>query len=442
MGYAEAKRIRGESLSNRIASKLVGGESFGYSIGKSISEGTKARMTGLKEKVNPMNIAKFMFGGSPLAAAMAGRMTGASKENMKYFTGKQGKIDTATKIKPISQDEGIVELLNEIYLLLEDSRRARLRDMPTEEDIMERERKANNRHKALLDAINGKLKGGKQVTATKVEDEEKENSLIDNVLGALGLKELGRMALKGLGGLATWAVGPVGGALLGLGTAAAVGYFLYKALTDESGYEAKDSELSKGLAQAEKVGGLAGVLDTMEKQKKLPEYERTMAELKDAESTYWKDMDGNPQKGTDKQLEGYARRGPESARAVEDYKKERDTALRPIATEESPVEPTATLVPTNESPTTVMPTPATQIGSTDTAAPVTLTPSSASVTSAIAENLEMNLPTPDMSSPGETINNTVFNTQNEVTQQVLDIPAVRNLEETFRRMILYSTRVV
>lgn len=424
MGFAEAKKIRGESLSNRIASKLVGGESFGSSIGKSISEGTKAKITGLKEKINPMNIAKFMTGGSPLAAAIVGRMTGASKENMKYFTGKTSKIDTATKIKPISQDEGIIELLNEIYLLLEDSRLARLRDMPTEEDIMERERKANARHKALLDAINGKLKGGKEVTATKVE-EEKEESIFDNILGAFGLKDIAKSALSGLGRLATFAMGPVGAPLLAAAAIGAFGYFIYKALKAEPSYEAE--EAAKGLKQAQDVGGLAGVLDEEEKRKKLPEYERTMAELKAAEKTYWKDMDGNPQKGTDKQLEGFARRGPEAAKAVEDYKRERDASLR-LITEE----PTATAAAA----------PTTQTETVDTATPVTLTPTSAAVTSATAENLDMNLPVPDMSTAGETVNNTVFNTQNEATQAVTGIPAVRNLEETFQRMIFYSTRVV
>jgi hypothetical protein len=42
MGFEQAKKIRGESLSNRIANRVVGGESFGTSISKSLSEGTKA----------------------------------------------------------------------------------------------------------------------------------------------------------------------------------------------------------------------------------------------------------------------------------------------------------------------------------------------------------------------------------------------------------------
>lgn len=425
MGFAEAKKIRGESLSNRIAGRLVGGESFGTSIGKSLSEGTKAKMTGLREKINPMNIAKFMTGGSNLGAALAGRMTGASKEDMKYFTGKQGKMDTASKIKPIQEDEGISELLNEIYLLLEDSRLARLRDMPTEEDVAERERKAEARHKSLLDAINGKVVSGKKVTASKVEDEE--SSIFDNVLGAFGLKDIAKSALSGLGRLATFAIGPIGAPLLAAAAIGAFGYFIYKALKAEPSYEAEQE--AKGIRQAQDVGGLAGVKDKEEQNKKLPEYERTMAELKSAEKTYWKDLDGNPQFGTDKQLEGYAKRGPEAAKAVEDYKAQRDNIQKTLEGE------TPSEVQSPTSPPAAMTTPA--------AVPVESTLSTAPLSSVTKENLEMNLPINEMATTGETNNTTNINTQNQPSEQsVTEIPSVRNMEETFQRMILYSTRVV
>ena len=425
MGFAEAKKIRGESLSNRIAGRLVGGESFGSSIGKSLSEGTKARMAGLREKINPMNIAKFMTGGSNLGAALTGRMTGASKEDMKYFTGKQGKMDTASKIKPIQEDEGISELLNEIYLLLEDSRLARLRDMPTEEDVAERERKAEARHKSLLDAINGKVIPGKKITASKVKDEE-EGSIFDNILGTFGLKDIAKSALSGLGRMAMFAVGPIGAPLLAAAAIGAFGYFIYKALKEEPSYEAEQE--AKGIRQAESVGGLAGVKDEEDRTKKLPEYERTMAELKSAEKTYWQDLDGNPQFGTDKQLEGYAKRGPEAAKAVEDYKTQRDNIQKTLegATPSEVQSPTP--------PPAAMATPA--------AVPVESTPSTAPLNSVTKENLEMNLPMNEMSSTGETINTTNINTQNQPSQSVAEIPSVRNMEETFQRMILYSTRVV
>jgi hypothetical protein len=70
------------------------------------------------------------------------------------------------------------------------------------------------------------------------------------------------------------------------------------------------------------------------------------------------------------------------------------------------------------------------------------TPASAAVMPATNENLEMNLPTA-ATLAGETINTTNINAQNQPSEQsVTEIPSVRNMEETFQRMILYSTRVV
>jgi hypothetical protein len=69
------------------------------------------------------------------------------------------------------------------------------------------------------------------------------------------------------------------------------------------------------------------------------------------------------------------------------------------------------------------------------------TPSTAKVNEVIRENVDLNLPTA-VSSVNETINNTTVNTESQVSRPVTDIPSVRNMEETFQRMILYSTRVV
>lgn len=559
MDYIEADRIRKKTLSDRIAEKMVKGESFGKSVSKSISEGSKARVTNIKRKFDPMNIAKFMTGGSDLAPAIVGRLMGRSKKDMQYFTGRTGKIDTASKIKPLQQGEGVLGMLQQIYGLLIDIREKRESEKPTEEDIFEKNRAAANRHNELMNALKA-LNVQKKETATKVDETGTESggSLFDDILAAFGMKEIAKSAIGGLGRLAAWAVGPVGGVILGAGSVAALTYIMFKMLTDKSGYEDKDSELSKGLKQAQEVGGLAGVLDTMEKRKGLPEYTRTLLELQDAENTFWKDADGNPQFGTDVQLEGYAKRSPEAASAVEAYKKKRDiikgvstkettTSVKPTeqalpgkeTPAESPVTPSAapsatgtatqisseqtapaagtettpttmgsvptaasaapaketlsltsegasatpeslspTAVPTIQqksitSPTSAapastgsaaMPAPAaaptsaaTQVMSvpksemskalaapsiTNTAIPMESTPSSAAVNSVISENLDMNLPTVQSSALSDVINNTTVSSQSDSPTISNEIPSVRNMEETFRRMIVYSTRVV
>ncbi len=380
-------------------------------------------MTNLKKKFDPMNIAKFMTGGSNLAPAIVGRLMGRSEKNMKYFTGKQGKMDTASKIKPTNEGgEGMLEMLNEIYLLLEDSRRSLENLSPTEEEIFERELRARQRHKELMDALG--YKSTKEETAIK---EEVSRSVVDNLLSSFGLKDVGKLALKGLGSLATFAMGPIGVPLLAAAAIGGFGYFIYKALKEEPSYEAEQE--AKGIRQAESVGGLAGVKDEEDRIRKLPEYEKTKAEIANYEKNY-----NEGDKLNDAQLKGYAERGPESARAVQDYKIERDKLLGKPATVP------ATATPESNSGPTATPTASAE--SSDTATPMPAAPVSAAVMPATNENLEMNLPK-DSTLAGEIINTTNINTQNQPSEQsVTEIPSVRNMEETFQRMILYSTRVV
>ena len=446
MGFEQAKKIRGESLSNRIAGRLVGGESFGTSISKSLSEGTKARMTGLREKINPMNIAKFMTGGSPLAAAMVGRMTGAIKEDMRYFTNKQGKMDTASKIKPTVQDEGVLDLLNEIYLLLEDSRKSSLKEFPTEEEIFEREKKAKDRHKELLEAL--KYKKPKE-TATKEKEEE---GLLKNILA--------------------WFKSPLGVFLLGLGSMAALFGALYVGLNILKENTPNMKALSPDEAQAILQNGSEGdiqaaggreflediVVNGKQRAKDVLAMPEDTPEEKATKKKAMLDMGGKSKvKAIAEDVETYdvpsAKPAGEgkadklpftkeefigkgTARKVKEDKWNKlyapyynDDGTKKTATPQpttTPEEQPKQNIPTVSGPSTT---------------PQEAMPATARVNEVVRENAELNLPTA-VTASNEIINNTNINTESQVPRSVTDIPSVRNTEETFRRMILYSTRVV
>jgi hypothetical protein len=381
---------------------------------------------------------------------------------MKYFTGKQGKMDTASKIKPTNESgEGMLEMLNEIYLLLEDSRHSLKNLSPTEEEIFERELKAKQRHKELIAALG--YKTTKEETATKKE--ESGSSLLDDIMSMFGLKDLGKLAIRGLGSLATAAVSGAGGILLGGAAAAGIAYFMYKVLTDESSYD-KDpnSPFNLALKQAERVGGLAGVKDEAERRKKLPEYDRTMAEIQDFE-TY----QNEGEKLNDQQLQGYAKRGPGALEAVEDYKQQRNTyekisgvkTPQPITTAPSvvPAASAVTAEPATGAPTAKpalgAPTAKPALGA-PTAKPAAVMPTASVVTaepaavesiptgqalsSAQSQNLDLNIPE-SQSDPSSVVNNTITSS-NKTIQPTEPMPSVRNQEPTFADMILYSTRVV
>ena len=427
MKYQKAKDIRGTSFGDLMTKKMVSGGGIGESLGATISDKTKAKITGIKESFDPLNMAKFLGGGSSLGPALLGKIMGRSKSDIKYFSGlsKKGK-GTASKLGPLGGEEGdfatiLFNIENLLKQSLDDDETQRQKENNFAE---EKESERLRRHKELIEAITGKPYSGK-ATSIKMEKEE-GGSILDNILGFFGLKELGKTALKGLGSLASVAVG-AGGILLGGAAAAGIAYFMYKVLTDESSYD-KDpnSPFNQALKQAESVGGLAGVKDEMEKRKSLPEYERTMAELKDVEKTF-----NEGDKLGDMQLAGYAARGDEAARAVADYKKQRDRTQSSSAS-----------VPVTATPAGAAGSSA-AVGS-DTATPVTETPSSAAVTSSTNENLEMNLPSSgEFASTTESINNNIISTeQSRQSIPIGEIPSVRNQEPTFANMILYSTKVV
>ena len=447
MSFEQAKKIRGESLSNRIANRLVGGESFGTSISKSLSEGTKARMTGLREKINPMNIAKFMTGGSSLAAAMMGRMTGASKEDMRYFTGKQTKMDTASRIKPTVQDEGFLDLLNEIYLLLEDSRKSSLKEFPTEEEIFEKEKKARDRHKELLEAL--KYKKPKE-TATKEKEEE---GLLKNIL--------------------SWFKSPLGVALLGLTSMAALFGVLYVGLKLLNENTPNMKALSPDEAQAVLQGNDEGLIKSYggrevlediivngkQRAKDILNMPEDTPEEKATKKKAMLDMGGQSKveaiakdvkiydvpepkpvgEGKADKLsftkEQFIKNSRKTKKAAEEYWNENyapyynDDGTKKTATPQ----PVTT---SEEQPKQNIP----KVSGPSTT-PQEAMPATARVNDVTRENVDLNLPTA-VTAANETVNNTTVNTESQVPRQVTEIPTVRNMEETFRRMILYSTRVV
>lgn len=89
LSYSGAREIRQSGLSNQITERLLSGESVSSSFSQSISESMMANVAGIKEKFDPLNIAKVLTGGSVLGPALLGRMMGRSSEDIGHFsTGK------------------------------------------------------------------------------------------------------------------------------------------------------------------------------------------------------------------------------------------------------------------------------------------------------------------------------------------------------------------
>ena len=441
MEYQKAKDIRGTSFGDLMAKKLIGGGGIGESFKSTISEKTKAKMTGFKQAFDPLNMAKFMTGGSSLGPALLGKILGRSKKDIKFFAGKTRKGRGGSTLDNLMGEDNEI---SSILLNIEDLLKKSLEDDQFQKDkennfAEERESERLRRHKELMEAITGKKYSGK-ASATKTSEDKKEEE--DTIIAAFGLKAIGKAALKGLGIVAKFALGPIGAPLLAAAAIGGFGYFIYKALKEEPSYEAEQQ--AKGLEQAQRVGGLAGAKDEEDRIRKLPEYERTMAEIENYEKTY-----NEGEKLNDAQLEPFIKKGPEAAKAVQDYKAKRDGRT---ATPVNQATQTPTSTETGESSTpSASPmaggsagTGATGSSSTPAGGEASVAMESPNMGSQLqnvqSENLDMKLPE-SAEDPAIQVNNSV-KTSSPSTERKDFLPPVRNLEETFQRMILYSTRVV
>jgi hypothetical protein len=95
--YQQAKRLREQSLTSVLSDQLIMGEGYGSAIGKAISLKTKAKITGFKQKFDPLNIAKILTGGSRLGPAIVGKMLGRSRKDVEFFAGRARPVTSRQK---------------------------------------------------------------------------------------------------------------------------------------------------------------------------------------------------------------------------------------------------------------------------------------------------------------------------------------------------------
>ena len=121
-----------------MTDKIVSGGGVGSALSGAISDKLKAKATGIKEKFDPMNIARAMTGGSRLAPAILGRLTGRSQSDINYFAGGKNQKSSYTQVptQMTTPGEGLggsaVEVLNRMLSFMQNSR---------EEDLKRKEDK-------------------------------------------------------------------------------------------------------------------------------------------------------------------------------------------------------------------------------------------------------------------------------------------------------------
>jgi lysozyme len=159
MDYYKAKDIRKQGLISLMAERLSSGVGTGSAIGGSISDKTKATFTGIKQRFDPLNIARVVTGGSKFAPALLGALTGRSKRDIGFFTGKKKREFANLKNSPIQNSSQFAQYLGQIYNLLmriENDRKLELDERQRQKE--ESEFEEDRRNQALIEALTARKK--------------------------------------------------------------------------------------------------------------------------------------------------------------------------------------------------------------------------------------------------------------------------------------------
>ena len=442
MEYDEAKRIRSKdySLSKLITSNIRQGGGVGASIKEALKEKfdvgtrTKAKITGIKEKFDPLNIAKFMTFGSNFAPALLGRMTGRSQKDINHFSGgaRAKPYESATKLGKLDGDDsGLNDILNKIYTFMKSNQEDDIRHQELQNNRREEEMNEDaKRHTKLLEAL-AKLTGNKveaKDTAKKVS--ESNQSILDTILDSLGGASTAFSILRSM---ASFIASPAG---IILGVVAVAGYITSEALQRQQ----------KNLEEAAKTGDVG---------KTQIEAARTLNFMNPEGELYY-DQSGDIQDLTQQSLKDAGT--PESLKAAEELKKAREevegkkkretaTPVLPQAPEGMEFDSEGGLIkspkasPAKSSPVSAVPSkiPKSSPGS---AVPEESSNAGQQLIHATNENNNAKLADLTSSPATNTVNSSQTNVTGKSSSSAQPLPPVRNLEDTFQRMIMNSTKVV
>lgn len=160
MNYAEGRAARNKGLSGLLVENLLNSEmGIGQSFSKALSDRTQATFTGIKEAFDPLNIAKKLTGGSRLAPALLGRLTGRKESTIQYFSGRKKTASTGVNVEtgesigptPIVQTLGFIF---EELIKADDIKKKQLEDFYSYES--KREKDELDRTEALIQALTGR----------------------------------------------------------------------------------------------------------------------------------------------------------------------------------------------------------------------------------------------------------------------------------------------
>lgn len=480
LNYRQARQIRNRSISDLIADELIRGKGIGGAIGGAVSLRTKARMKGIKEKFDLLNMVRVLTGKSRLGTAIIGKVFGRSREDIEYFAGRASAIgERKKKVTGLSgqgegeDTSGMKTVLNQILTFLQKSH---------EKDMILREKENNlresiklddeKRHRDLLKALANVGFDGVTETATK----EKSGGLLDGLKRMIeslkaqiqsfieDFRDI-RNILTGINWISklSWlrfALNPY--ALAAMLIAAGI-FAIYNQKKEirEAAAEGDVEKLkgffanSTGSEEGDMYGGMSGY--NKESIKAVLEESASKGSVKAQEALDNFDKlieETVPVKSEKVLMDEYLSKKGFYDAGNGNYKSLLDSSKKPTqadfdAAKEYAKSKMATPVTESSSATPVSPAPVPTPAPAAAPAPVpppvvNTTPKSSAVNTATDTNVTLNLPAAPTSAEK---NQAVENKTNVVNQKSasglkVPMPLVRNKEETFQRMVYNSLRLV
>lgn len=205
-----------------MTDKITSGRGVGSAFTGAISDKLKARATGVKEKFDPMNIAKFMTGGSRLGPAILGRLTGRSQSDIDYFAGNKNKKNSYTQVPTSMATPGenlggsAVSVLNKMLSFMVMAREEDIKKRDTSKQFIEEQKvEEQRRHNEFLSILREYT--SLSATTTLVSKKEEDGgSLLDLFKDSKKLLSLAKLLTPLLVNPLTLTIGAVLAAAYGL----------------------------------------------------------------------------------------------------------------------------------------------------------------------------------------------------------------------------------
>ena len=364
----------------------------------------------------------------------------ASKESDVSFTGKakeqKGVNSTATKIKPLKQGNELIDMLMKIYDFMDKTHKEDTLKNEESNNFKEGQKIADDkRHQKLIKAIEQLTKNNdiKPETAEKIEETSGMDlgDVVNNILNAFGGAKTALNIISKVGG---FFLSP-----LGLGLIAGASLFTLLAI-DKNPEETNKMIQNAGGGTGNDAATIQDVVENtseVERRKQnlladRPSNKKSMLPWKDPklQAEYLKEIGFDESTGLTKaeKDQGYTKLDEKGLPAKNEIAN---------ITNSIPSTPSSTVAGTSTpSASTSLSTP-----STPTATPSV--PISSKLNDVQSENNTAKIDDMTGSSSVSVNNSNVVSTPDRPTpRQRSKIPPVRNMEESFQKMIIYSTRVV